>query len=248
VRVRFELPNTDDGLLRPEMYGSVDLRVPLGERLVVPATAVFDSGRHQIVFVAAAEGRLEPRDVEVGVRTDEWIEVKNGLSAGERVVTSANFLVDSESQLQGAESMMGMMGAVGMGDRQMEGAKPMSMGGAEPEPTRAPTAPASEEKRIGDLLVEIFPATENAQVGRSAIRVRVRDEHGRPVEEAKVSFAYTMDMPGMPIATTEAKRLEDGLYEGSAEFAMAGPWSVVVSVDRPGKPTLRERFVVRVGG
>jgi Cu(I)/Ag(I) efflux system membrane fusion protein len=240
VRVRFELPNTEDGFLRPEMYGSVELRVPLGERLVVPKTAVLDSGRRRIVFVAATDGTHEPRDVEVGFRSDDWIEVKEGLAAGERVVTSANFLLDSESQLQGAESMMGMMGAIGMGDRQMEGARPMSMAGER--------APAAEEKKVGDLVVAVFPATGIAKPGESAIRVRLRDANDHPVPGAKVTFAYSMDMPGMSIETAEAKESGDGLYEGTAKLAMAGLWSVVVSVDRPGKPTLRERFVVRVGG
>ena len=63
MKVRFELPNSTDDLLRPEMYGSVELRVPLGERLVVPKTAVLDSGRRKLVFVAAGDGRLTPREV-----------------------------------------------------------------------------------------------------------------------------------------------------------------------------------------
>src|SRR5262249_50191055 len=159
---------------------NVELRVPLGERLVVPKTAVLDSGRRQIVFVGSGNGHLSPRDIKVGERADDYVEVKEGLSAGDRVVTSANFLVDSESQLQGSESMMGMMGAIGMGDWKMESAKPMSMGGEqkaggesmegmrmEGEPAKAS---APEEKKVGDLFVAVFPATDTAKVGQSAIR------------------------------------------------------------------------------
>ena len=256
LKVRFELRNSADQFLRPEMYGDVTLRVPLGERLVVPKTALLDSGRRQIVFVGAGDGRLEPRDVEVGDRVDDFVEIKKGVAAGERIVTSANFLVDSESQLQGAESMMGMMGAIGMGDWKMESAKPMSMGGgggespAQAEPTSLPRSEGAggQEKRIGDLLLTVYPANDTARVGESAIRVRVRDANGGPVAQAKVSFNYTMDMPGMSIVSAEAKELGDGIYEGMAKFSMGGPWSVVVQIDRQGKPSLREKFTVRVSG
>jgi membrane fusion protein, copper/silver efflux system len=248
VRVRFDLENTKDLFLRPGMYGDVELRVPLGEHLVVPKAAVLDSGRRQIVFVDGGDGRLIPRDVELGDRVDDYVEIKEGLSPGERVVTSANFLVDSESQLQGAESMMGMMGAIGMGDWKMESAKPMSMGGGQ-EPSGEPAqAPAFEEKKVGDLLVAVLPATDTAKVGKAAIRVRVRDADGAPLKQGKVVLNYTMDMPGMTIESAEAKEIGDGLYEGTAKFTMGGPWSLVVQIDRPGKPTLREKFVVRVSG
>src|SRR5262249_43071672 len=127
ARVRFELANTGD--LRPGTYGTLELRIPLGERLVVPRTAMLDSGERPTVFVDAGDGRLVPRDVVPGARADDWLEVRDGLAAGERVVTSANFLVDSESKLRAAESMIGMMGALGMGQVQMEGAHPMAMQG-----------------------------------------------------------------------------------------------------------------------
>lgn len=252
VKVRFEVENSEDDLLRPEMYGDVELHVLLGERLVVPKTAVLDSGRRQLVFVGSSDGYLEPRDVQLGDRVDDYVEIREGLKGGERVVTSANFLVDSESQLQGAESMMSMMGAIGMGDWKMESAKPMSMGGGDsavepvPTPLASAAGPAIQEKRVGDLVVAVFPAADAAKVGESAIRVRVRDAGGAPVEKAKVSFNYTMDMPGMAIESAEAKEIGDGVYEGMAKFMMGGPWGLVVQIDRPGKPTLREKFTVRV--
>jgi Cu(I)/Ag(I) efflux system membrane fusion protein len=272
VKVRFELKN-EDLFLRPEMYGSVELHVPLGERLVVPKTAVLDSGRRQLVFVGSGDGRLTPRDVKLGDRVDDYVEVREGLSPGERVVTSANFLVDSESQLQGAESMMAMMGAIGMGDWKMESARPMLMGGegevagdsmagmkmsgedsaqkdagVETDPGKGSATPAPDGKQVGDLRVSIFPAAETAKVGESAIRVRVHDASGAPVTQAKVSFNYTMDMPGMAIESVEARNIGDGIYEGTAKFTMGGPWGLVVQIDRAGKPSLREKFIVRVGG
>ena len=244
AKVRFELPNSPDQILRPEMYGTVELHVPLGERLVVPGTAVLDSGRRQVVFVDGGDGRLLPREVRVGGRFDDAVEVLAGVEPGERVVTSGNFLVDSESRLQAAESMMGMMGALGMGGVKMESARPMEMGGGEaPAP---PGALPAGEKQVGDLRVTVFPARETATVGENAIRVRVRDAAGAPVAGASVRFSYTMDMPGMTIEEAPTRELGDGVYEGAARFSMGGPWSLVVEIARPGKPPVREKFTLRV--
>jgi len=239
AKVRFELANAGKQQLLPEMYGSVELHVPAGERLTVPASAVLDSGRRQVAFVAQGDGQLVPRDVKLGSRFADDVEVLDGLAAGERVVTSANFLVDSESKLQAAESMMGMMGAIGMGDWKMESARPMEMGGQ---------GGAGEEKRVGDLIVGVAVAAEPATVGTNAIRVRVRDASGAAVSGAAVSFSYTMDMPGMTIEQARAEERGGGIYEASARFTMAGPWGLVVEIDRPGKPALREKFTVRVSG
>jgi Cu(I)/Ag(I) efflux system membrane fusion protein len=252
AKIRFDLENRDF-FLRPEMFGSVELRVPLGERLVVPKSAVLDSGRRQLVFLSTDDGRLTPREVALGDRVDDYVEIRSGLVAGERVVTSANFLVDSESQLQGAESMMGMMGAIGMGDWKMESARPMAMGSEQPgnsarSPHQGRAATSAEEKQVGDLRIAVFAEGEEAKVGVSSVRVRVRDASGTPVERAKVSFTYTMDMPGMTIVGAEAKEIGSGVYEGRVKFAMGGPWSLVVEVTRAGKRTLRERFTLRVSG
>jgi len=257
AKVRFELKNSAEHVLRPEMYGTVELHVRLGERLIVPSTAVLDSGRRQVVFVDGGDGRLMPRQVKVGDRFDDTLEIVDGLQPGERIVTSGNFLVDSESKLQAAESMMGMMGAIGMGDWKMESAKPMDMGGGgatvpiEPPPATpaaAPSAQTPQEKQVGDLLVAVSPASEPTTKGDSTIQVRLRDANGQPVTGTKVSFTYTMDMPGMRIEQSEAKEVGNGLYQGTARFTMAGPWGLVVQIERSGMPAAREKFTVRVGG
>ena len=101
VRVRALVP-TPDSSLRPESFVHVTLRVPLGEKLAVPQEAVLDTGEHQIVFVTKDEGRFEPRSVQLGRDADGFYEVISGLDAGEQVVTSANFLIDSESRFRAA--------------------------------------------------------------------------------------------------------------------------------------------------
>ncbi len=103
--VRVRLANSDH-VLRPDMWATVELEAPLGERLSVPASAVLDTGTRHLAFVRHADGHLEPRQVRIGARTDEWWEVTEGLSAGEKVVSRALFLVDAESQLRAVVSGM----------------------------------------------------------------------------------------------------------------------------------------------
>jgi Cu(I)/Ag(I) efflux system membrane fusion protein len=99
VKIRLELPN-EDGRLRPGAYGTVRLEIPLEPALVVPADAVLDTGTRQLVFVDAGEGRFEPRAVRLGARAGGRVQVLEGLAEGERVVTRAQFLLDSESRLR----------------------------------------------------------------------------------------------------------------------------------------------------
>lgn len=99
ARVRVELPNPE-GTLRPEMYAEIHLQADLGERLVVPEPAVLFSGEKRVVFVDLGDGRLQPRLIKTGAHTPDWIEVLDGLAAGDTVVTSANFLISSETKLK----------------------------------------------------------------------------------------------------------------------------------------------------
>jgi len=100
-RVRIDVENSDFKL-RPDMYVDVDLTMDMGEGIAVPFSAVLPTGKHDIVFVDKGEGRLEPRFIELGRKYGDFYEVKSGLNEGERVVTSANFLIDAEAKVQGA--------------------------------------------------------------------------------------------------------------------------------------------------
>src|ERR1700751_6320200 len=84
------------------MFVNVDLKTSLGRQLVVPASAVFQSGTRQLVFVDHGNGNIEPKEIAVGPRVGDDFVVLKGLTAHQSIVTSANFLIDSESQLQAA--------------------------------------------------------------------------------------------------------------------------------------------------
>lgn len=105
VQVRLEFANPAMEL-RPEMYAEVELQADLGERLSVPASAVLETGTRAVVFVDRDDGVFEPREVEIGLRLAETYEVLSGLQEGEKVLTSGNFFVDSESKLKAALAAM----------------------------------------------------------------------------------------------------------------------------------------------
>jgi membrane fusion protein, copper/silver efflux system len=110
AKVRFELGNPLEKL-KPDMYANVELRVNMGTRLAIPQEAIIESGQKQVVFLHLGGGKLEPRQIRTGLKTGELTEVLAGLKEGEHIVTSANFLIDSESRLKSAvESMGGMPG------------------------------------------------------------------------------------------------------------------------------------------
>jgi len=106
-RVRLELDNPEH-LLRPDMWASVTIQIPLGEKVLIPASAVIDTGQRCVAFVDGEDEHLQPRELKVGFKTDDYYEVLEGVKEGEKVVTRALFLVDSESQLKAA--IAGMTG------------------------------------------------------------------------------------------------------------------------------------------
>mgnify|MGYP005838214543 CR=1 FL=1 len=112
AQVRLEVDNPDHAL-RPDMWAQVEIVIDQGARLAVPASAVIDTGTRHVAFVDRPDQHLEPREVKIGVRTDDYLQVLQGLEAGEKVVTRALFLIDSESQLRAAIAGMGAAGGHG---------------------------------------------------------------------------------------------------------------------------------------
>jgi RND family efflux transporter MFP subunit len=107
MKARIEFKN-DSFALKPGMYANVELDTGHGGGLVIPVDAVLDSGDHKVVIVQKSKDEFEPRQVELGEYLDDLVVVSKGLHAGEKVVASGNFLIDSESRLKSAlESMNG---------------------------------------------------------------------------------------------------------------------------------------------
>jgi membrane fusion protein, copper/silver efflux system len=104
ARVRIELPNPDE-VLRPDMYADVEIATGTEAPVVtVSSSAVIDSGERQLVLLDKGEGRFEPRAVRLGRRGEGRVEIKEGLAEHDKVVVSANFLIDAESNLKAALS------------------------------------------------------------------------------------------------------------------------------------------------
>jgi len=103
ARVRAVIRN-DRNFLKPDMYLNAKIKIDRGEKLSVPESAVMDTGTLRIVFVAQEDGFFEPREVSLGAKTEDFYHVKSGLSEGEKVVSSGNFLIDSESKLKASLS------------------------------------------------------------------------------------------------------------------------------------------------
>jgi len=106
LEVRFEFPNSGMAL-KPGMFANVELETEAVEGIMIPGSALMDTGERQVVFVSAGDGVFEPREVRVGIRSGDKAQVLSGVTAGEQVVIRANFLLDSESRLRAAIAGMG---------------------------------------------------------------------------------------------------------------------------------------------
>lgn len=135
--VRLELDNPNH-TYRPDMWANVEIEIPAGEKLAVPASSVIDTGHRYVAFVETAESHLQPRELSIGLKTSELWEVRSGLSEGEQVVSRALFLVDSESQLKSA--IAGMLSTPDLQPAAGEKADP-----APPPASGLPAAPTNHQ-------------------------------------------------------------------------------------------------------
>jgi RND family efflux transporter MFP subunit len=121
MRARIALPNPER-TLKPGMYATVRLDAALGETLTVPASAILRTGEQAVVFVRMDDGRVMPHEVVLGITGDQFVQVISGLGQGDTVVTSAQFLLDSESNLaEVMQAMMMQMGSSDMSGMEMDG-------------------------------------------------------------------------------------------------------------------------------
>jgi membrane fusion protein, copper/silver efflux system len=227
TKVRLEFPNRNFKL-KPEMYANVEIDVEGGRKLAIPEEAVLDSGLRKIVFLDKGEGRYAPAEVKVGNKFDRYYEVLSGVSAGERIIASASFLLDSESRLSEAMGAMAGMPGMDMGEGQ-------KMAAASGQPT---------EKKAGDLSLSLESPSAKSKLGENLVRLKLRDAKGAPVLDATVNVTSVMAMPGMAVGKATAKHVKDGVYEATVNFAMAGSWEIGLTVQRPGQKSVQEKFTV----
>lgn len=227
VRVRLVFRNPGI-VLKPGMYVNVSIDIPLGRQLVIPSSGVLQAGTRQIAFVDHGQGYLEPREVEIGPRVDDHSVVLKGLHDGERIVSSANFLVDSEAQLQAA------------------------IGSFAPPPPGAGTAAAMNAplQQIGiDLATDPTPPRK----GTNTVRVKLVGVDGNPL--TGVQTTVTFFMPGMPAmgmaATRKVVTLAEkgnGLYEAPVHLETGGTWQVTVTVQRNGQTVASKQLSLSATG
>jgi Cu(I)/Ag(I) efflux system membrane fusion protein/cobalt-zinc-cadmium efflux system membrane fusion protein len=224
ARVRINLPNRDNSL-KLGMFARVALKPRLGSGLVIPESGVLQTGLRNVVFVDRGDGYLEPVEVELGPRVEGGYVARSGLRAGQRIVASANFLIDSESQLQAA------------------------LGGFLPPPPGAGGPAVVGETATITLRTEPDPPER----GRNRVVVTLRDSFGRPVDGAEVSIGLFMPaMPAMGMAEmrASAKALERGagVYEADVTLQSGGTWQVTVVADKSGRRIATTRISIAARG
>lgn len=223
VRLVFKNPNLT---LTPGMFVNVTLQAPLGEQLVIPAGGVLQTGTRQIAFVVRGDGYLEPRDVQLGPEAGGQYIVLSGLKAGERVVSSANFLIDSESQLQAA------------------------LGSFIPPPPGAGAAAAVNTARPN---IELTSIPDPPRQGENVFRVKLVGPNGQAISGAQVTATFFL--PAMPAMGMSAVRTDvnlahqaNGVYAGSGQLASGGTWEVTIVARKQGQVIASKQLSLNVAG
>src|SRR5262245_44846649 len=207
AKVRFAFTNPNF-VLKPDMFVNAMLKINLGNKLVVPEDVVLDTGTEQYAFVDKGGGYFEPRAVKLGPEAGGYYAIESGLKAGERVVTAANFIIDSESRLKGAFANMGKPGERARG-------------------LAAQTA----------LKIELVEP-KAAKVGQNTVRLTIKDAQGNPITDAEVEVTLFMPQMGSMAPMTAKAALKPagaGEYAGTIDIPMAWSWQTIVTVKKEGK-------------
>lgn len=229
VRVRLVIANP--GLrLKPGMFVNVDLKAPMGRALVVPASAVLQSGTRQLVFLYQGDGRIEPKEVTLGSSTEQGFVVLSGLKAHQQIVTSANFLIDSESQLQAAAGSFAP--------------PPRGAGGG---------AAISSNAAAQQAKIEFSTNPRPPHKGQNTFLVKLSSPTGAPIAGARVTVTFYM--PAMPAMGMEAMNttatlsdLGGGSYQGTGTLSTSGNWQVTVIAEKNGQTIAMKQLRVSAAG
>jgi len=226
VRLVFANPGLK---LRPGMYVNVRAKLPMGRQLVVPASAAFHSGTKSLLFVYTGEGRIEPREVELGPQVGDELVITKGIKAQEQIVTSANFLIDSEAQLQAAA------------------------GAFVPSPPGAGQAASMNAPAQQQAIVELTTDPDPPHKGRNIVRVKLTGQDGKPITGANVTVTFFMAaMPAMGMAAMktaiDASDEGGGMYEGKGDLGSGGTWLVTIRVQQNGQTIANKQLTLNATG
>jgi len=229
VKVRLAV-NNPGVTLKPGMFVNVDLKSALGRQLVVPASAVFQTGLRQLVFVDHGNGNLEPKDVSLGARVGDDFIVLKGLAVHQQIVTSANFLLDSESQLQAAAGSY-----------------------TPPPPGAGQQAPANPAQQQPIVAIDFTTDPNPAHKGSNTFHVKLTGANGQPVAGAQVAVTFFMAaMPAMGMGamntTTQLMQKSPGFYDGTGVLESGGTWQVTVTVKQNGQTIATKQLHVNAEG
>ena len=226
VRVRLVFSNP--GLvLKPGMYVTVNIAIPMGRNLVIPTSGVLQAGTRQIAFIDHGQGNLEPREIRTGPQLDDSVVVLRGLHPGDRIVSSANFLVDSEAQLQ-------------------------SVLGAYSNASQQPTSSATQANPQS-IQVAFSSQPSPPHKGENTVEVRLTGPDGKPVSGAQVNVTFFMPaMPAMGMgAMRAAATLADkgqGDYSAALQLGSGGTWQVTITVARGGQTVATKQLSMTAAG
>jgi Cu(I)/Ag(I) efflux system membrane fusion protein/cobalt-zinc-cadmium efflux system membrane fusion protein len=228
ARVRTSFPNPQ-GLLKLGMYVSVEISPRLGRGLVIPDTGVFRTGKRNVVFIDRGEGYLTPAEVELGPHLDHRFRVLKGLQVGQRIVSSANFLIDSESQLQAASETFA------------------------PPPPGLSAAAGQPQVQSPSIKLDLTTDPNPPARGKNKLTVGLKDATGKSFAGAHVEVAFYMAaMPAMGMAAMKVQAdLTDqgnGTYTGDIELQSGGTWQVTVAASKDGQAIATKQLDMSVSG
>jgi Cu(I)/Ag(I) efflux system membrane fusion protein/cobalt-zinc-cadmium efflux system membrane fusion protein len=211
------------------MYGRITLRIKMGKRIVIPASGVLRTGTRNVAFIDRGSGYLVPIDVELGSRVGDDLVVLKGLEPGQRIVASANFLIDSESQLQAAT------------------------GSFVPPPAGVSANAAQPSEAKAAATLELLTIPNPPARGKNRVRVTLKDSQAHGIDGAKVSVTFYM--AGMPAMGMSAMRdvvtlteQEAGVYEGNLTLESGGTWQVAAVATKQGRTLANKQLNLSATG
>src|SRR5277367_543600 len=229
AKVRCEFNNAK-GQLLPGMFAHVALFLPMGEQTVIPDTAVLRTGTHNVAFIDRGDGYLTPAEIELGAHIGEQFIVLKGLAPGQQIISSANFLIDSESQLQAAAGAF-----------------------VPPPPCVGANAAGQTAEAIPQANIDFTSDPNPLARGHNKVIVTIRDSKSAPISGVRVTVSFYMPaMPAMGMAAMHAQGPAvdqgNGTYAANIELPSGGTWSLTITASKEGHSIAIKQVDVSASG